>query len=356
MTSGKFKHKTSALQYRTFGDSEALHKVRSILYSNTGELPNDELDGVINSLRLMAARNDLAAMHQLGQILWEGLVVEKDVREASALFEKAISMNYSPAYVSLGAFRHANAQSDNDYERAAECFNAYSNWQQQEEQRLGSDALFYARNLVHIGETGLNEWEFVTRFGISINDVSYLATSSVLRKINDWRLAAKRMVASFQRSELERNPRKSSHINPRRLPLAPLNGFCVTATLAGDENITHLGLSLGWGRQSSILWLPLTDFGIRNSEQPSLQSIEKFSCIYGYLSESAANKIRSSIDSPNSISLLKRFHNVWRRLFHRQPTDFAEYNLRIRLCMAIEGSFCTVNYGRREISFECQDL
>lgn len=335
---------------RIIGDSEALYKARSVLYSKDERVSNEELEETIHVLRLMVAKNDPAAMHQLGQVLWEGLVVDKNLKEAAVLFENAISLKHPPALVSLGAMRHAYGLSYEDYERAADCYNSYLEWLQKEETRLGSEALFYARNVVHIGEVGLNEREFLSRFGITINDISYLASTPVLRKINDWRLAAKRRVASIQRGVFERNPKKNAHINLRRLPLSPLNGFCVTATLAGDQCLTHLGLSLGWAGSVTQLWIPLTDFGIREKELPSLQAIKKFNCPYGCLSDSAANKIRASIDAPSSFSLMKEIAKLWDHLSDRHPTALADYKLRIELSTGFEGGFCTLNYGGRLMS------
>lgn len=348
----------SAYCSRVIGDSEALYRARIVLYSKPNACSPDELAGAITALRHMVENNDPAAMHQLGQVLWEGLVVAKDDQEALELFEKAVALNHAPALISLGAYHQANAQTDSDYERATAFYEAYFDWQEQENSRLGRDAIFYARNLVPIGSSGLNEREFFRSFGISMNGVSYLAPTPVLRKINDWRLDAKQGVSSFQKIKYEQDP-TNSHFNPRLPPLAPINGFRPTAALGGDHYITHLGLELAWTIQPQHrrrLWIPLTEFGFPENDLPSLNSMEEFDCCLGNISKSTADKIRASIDAPPSMSMTERVKNLWQGLFAHHPREKPEYKLLITFFFAPEGASCIAYVDGRKVFDEWDEF
>ncbi|QRM18386.1 hypothetical protein GBK02_02715 [Dechloromonas sp. TW-R-39-2] len=311
-------------------------------------IPLDELEGALTALRSMAENNDPAAMHLLGQVLWDGLLVERDVLGALLLFESAIALNHPPALVSIGAYYHANAKSEADFERAANYYKAYFDWRQEEETRLGGEAVIYAQNQVRLGEVGLTEREFFRSFAISMNGVSYTATTTVLKQINDWRLAAKRKVIEIQKKLYKRNPGKSS-FNPRTLPLAPMNGFCATGALVGDQCITHLELSLGWEGQLHRACIPLTDFGVPKNGLPNLRTLKEFACPIGCVPANCADEIRVAIDAPPSFSLRDAVINRWHGFFNRRPEVTADYKQKISMCIAVEGAGCRAFIDGREI-------
>lgn len=292
-------------KYSAIGDSDRLARARRIVYSPPYMTAEPLVHEAICVLNALVTKNDPAAMHQLGQIYWEGLLLECNESIALELFSKAVSLGYPPALISLGAMLHAKSETDADFEVALYYYRSFTKWKKQRSSNMDSfHAICATQRLVHIGEVGLNEIEFLASFKVVIDGVAKNAPITVLRKINDWRLKAKQDVVEIQRNLYATDQKNNLHINPRKLPLVSTFGNGYTVRLTGDESIKALGLIHGWSKIEC--WIPLNDFGFSPAMLPSFYSMQEFGCPYGHLTKSALGMIKNGLDIDRPISNIDR--------------------------------------------------
>lgn len=240
--------------------SRSLSRIRRSVPSGSGDLT------VHQALLLLAELVDRqipAAMHQMGQWLWEGIAVEPDVKEAFHLISSAVAMGHSQAMESLGAMYLVGAGCDRN-------FNTARYWYAQREltNQEASD-----QSLVHIGGVGLKHMEFRPDFEFKINGTIFKATDIVLEKLNLGLIQLKASLVEKQLSMIQKDPQKwQSVMRIERLPWRCFIGS-PEIILAGKNLIEEVGTSDGWG---NVSWLPLADFS-NISERPSLSEFDSLS-------------------------------------------------------------------------------
>lgn len=74
---------------KTESVSEVLSAIQGTIYSNAGSLAEIK---AVEKLEQLAEQKVPEAMHQLGQLLWEGVVVQADERKAFRYISEAVAM------------------------------------------------------------------------------------------------------------------------------------------------------------------------------------------------------------------------------------------------------------------------
>ncbi len=271
--------------------SEALTAIRATIYSDVGGLAEIK---AVEKLEQLANQKVPEAMHQLGQLLWEGVAVYADEEKAFRYISEAVAMGYSPAMTSLGAMCMVGAGCEKS-------FAAALNWYcRRRETWDGMPS-------IRIGRVGLNDNEFRSEFSLELNGRRLVAPDSVLERFNHWRLESKAKFIDKQSAILEKDPNALGGVSKRHLPFKGyIGGSCLR--ISGSKEIEKIGfredsigsefwirwsefsgagLPIGFGDLTSLDSLPLDEVeGIRNAYITQINSkhqglIEKFSARMG---------------------------------------------------------------------------
>ena len=155
--------------------SEALSEIRGAIYSDVGGLVEIK---AVEKLKLLADQKVPEAMHQLGQLLWEGVAVHADVEKAFRNISEAVAVGHSPAMTSLGAMSMVGAGCERNFATAL-------NWYRRRSETWDG------MSDIRIGRVGLTDYEFRSAFSLEINSRRLEAPDSVLERFNHWRLESK---------------------------------------------------------------------------------------------------------------------------------------------------------------------
>lgn len=271
--------------------SEVLSAIRGTIYSNAGSLAEIK---AVEKLEQLADQKVPEAMHQLGQLLWEGVVVQADERKAFRYISEAVAMGHSPAMTSLAAMCMVGAGCEKS-------FAAALNWYRRRRETWDGTPS------VRIGRVGLNDNEFRSEFSLELNGRQLVAPDSVLERFNHWRLESKARFIDKQSVILEKDPNALGGVSKRQLPFKGyIGGSCLRISgskeiekigfredLIGSEfwirwsEFSGAGLPIGFGDLTSLGGLPLDEVeGIRDAYITQINSkhqglIEKISARMG---------------------------------------------------------------------------
>jgi hypothetical protein len=204
--------------------SKALSAIRGTIYSDVGGLAEIK---AVEKLQRLSDQKVPEALHQLGQLLWEGIAVQADEGKAFRYISEAVSMGHSPAMTSLGAMYMVGAGCEKS-------FAAALNWY-----RRGRET-WDKMPSIQFGRVGLNKYEFRSEFNLELNGRRLVAPDSVLERFNHWRLESKAKFIDKQSATLEKNPNALGGVSKRQLPFKGyIGGSCFR--ISGAKHIEKIG-------------------------------------------------------------------------------------------------------------------
>jgi hypothetical protein len=277
--------------------SEVLSAIQGTIYSDVGGLAEIK---AVEKLEQLADQKVPEAIHQLGQLLWEGVAVHADEEKAFRYISEAVALGHSPAMTSLGAMCMVGAGCDKNF---AAALNLYHR------RRETWDGM----PSIRIGRVGLNDNEFRSEFSLEMNGRRLVAPDSVLEKFNHWRLESKAKFIDKQSATLEKNPNALGGVSKRQLPFKGyIGGSCLRITgskqiekigfreeLIGSEfwiswsEFSGAGVPISLGDLTSLNSLPLDEVeGIRNAYATHVKSKRHRSIIAKFLARLNLPSIR----------------------------------------------------------------